>query len=134
MKYFCLFLLFLLIFGCNSSDNNSTQSSQATTEQTQSTVNVVNVDDENSCLNYLKGKAFYGGNVKLDFSQDENVSVYNKTTGELAFGGSVTIGSRYGNASRKIEISSVDGNGTLKLVLGSDGKLMDETDFTIYKP
>ena len=43
------------------------------------------------------------------------------------------MGSRYGNLSRKLEINAVDGRGKLKLVLGADGKLMDETDFTIYK-
>jgi hypothetical protein len=47
--------------------------------------------------------------------------------------GTLKIGSLYGEASRKLEIIDIAGSGTVKLVLGTDGKLMDESDFTIYK-
>ena len=116
----------------NTYSVNSNSSSEGIHTETQQK-EVVNVDDANECLFYLKGKTFYGGNVKLEFLYDGNVGVYNKSTNELAYTGYTEIAEKYGQASRRLKIKSTTGNDAVKLMLGNDGKIMDETDFTIYK-
>jgi hypothetical protein len=110
----------------NESSNSSQSSSEAATE-------LVDVESVSACQNYLKGKVFYGGNVKLEFLYDGNVSVYNNETNELVFTGHNEVMEKYGSASRRIKIEATTSNEAIRLTLGNDGKLMDETDFTIYK-
>lgn len=136
MKTTQLPFAFLIISGSLLSACNSPKTAPSENIREASTptrTKVVNVDDANGCLNYLKGKTFYGGNVRLEFTYDGNVAVYNKQTNELVFTGYVEGGERYGNASRRIKVGATTGSQVLKLMLSEDGKLMDESDLTIYK-
>lgn len=133
-----VFLVNSLLTSCSSNNgdvngssfNKSSNTSQSSTE---GATELVDVESVSACQNYLKGKVFYGGNVKLEFLYDGNVGVYNNGTNELVFTGYVEVLEKYGRATRRIKIKSTSGNEAVKLALGNDGKLMDETDFTIYK-
>ncbi len=131
---FLLVVVFGLIFtACNSPKNSPPENIGATENVSSINMKVVNVDDATGCINYLKGKNFYGGNVRLEFTYDGNAAVYNKQTNELVFTGYVEVGERYGNASRRIKVGATTGSEVLKLMLSEDGNLMDETDATMYK-
>jgi hypothetical protein len=94
---------------------------------------VVNVDNSTACSNYLRGKSFYGGSIRLDFLLDGNVGVYNSQTNQLVFTGYLEMGEKYGNASRKLKVrDTYNSSQVVKLMLSEDGKLIDESDFTIY--
>jgi len=136
MKSVRLHFVFLIILtsfltACNSPKSAPSESIPETPTPTRT--KVVNVDDANGCLNYLKGKNFYGGNVRLEYTYDGNAAVYNRQTNELVFTGYVEGGERYGNASRRIKVAATTGSEVLKLMLSEDGNLMDETDATMYK-
>ena len=137
--YFALMMLFAIgTQNCNNKNESTITQNNTTNAKNNNSINTstfaVNVDNESDCLFYLKGKCFYGGNVRLKFTDEGYAEVYDKRSNNLVFLGSVDIGERYGSASRKLKIKDMSGSGSLCLVLGNDGKLMDETDFTIYKP
>ena len=135
----CIIMFFAmpLFIACGNkkekTETNGSSPNSTNIESPSQPTNTVNIDNENDCISYLKGKSFIGGDARIEFLSDGNVSVYSQKSGNLVFAGNIEMGSRYGNLSRKLEINAVDGRGKLKLVLGADGKLMDETDFTIYK-
>ena len=118
--------------GGNKSYNSTDNQSSSPSTYSQNTI-VVNVSNESDCENYLKGKSFSGGSARIEFSYDGNASVYNNTTNTLALGGTFELGGIYHN-QRILLIQDVSGSGELKYYLGGDGKLMDASDFTIYKP
>jgi hypothetical protein len=95
---------------------------------------VVNVKDEGACAQYVKGRSFSGGNARISFELDGTVGAYSIETGELVFGGTLSIGPVYGQASRSISVVSMVGGDRLELLLSSDGKIMDKSSMTIYKP
>lgn len=95
---------------------------------------VVNVQDEGDCVSYLKGRSFTGGNARIDFGLDGTVGAYSVETGELVFGGTLTMGPTYGQESRFMSVVSMTGGERLEMMLSSDGKIMDKSSFVIYKP
>ncbi len=125
-------ILFTLLCSCN----NTSESTSSEGNSYESTTNAakVNVESSGDCINYLRGKSFYGGSIRLDFMLDGNVGVYNSQTNELVFTGYLEIGEKYGAANRKLKVrDTYNSSQVVKLMLGEDGKLMDESDFTIYK-
>ncbi len=68
-----------------------------------------NVDNESDCLNFLKGKTFYGNAIRIEVNNEGKVSVYKKTDNNLLFesdfGKQPEIGIRYGAGGRRIKIS-----------------------------
>ena len=95
---------------------------------------VVNVQEEGACVQYLKGRSFTGGNARIAFELDGSVGAYSVETGELVFVGTLSIGPPYGQASRSMSVVSMVGGDRLELLLSSDGKIMDKSSMTIYKP
>ncbi len=117
--------------GGNESSNKSDNQSSSPSTYSQNTI-VVNINNVSDCANYLKGKSFSGGSARIEFSYDGNASVYNNTTNTLALDGTLELGGIYHN-QRILLVQDVSGSGELKYYLGGDGKLMDASDFTIYK-
>jgi len=128
------------MLACNSEGAPSTDESQLDppSAQTESPGRadeaVVNVQDEGDCATYLKGRSFTGGNARIDFGLDGSVGAYSIETGELVFGGTLSIGSTYGQESRSMSVLSMTGGERLELLLSSDGKIMDKSSMVIYKP
>jgi hypothetical protein len=125
-------VLLLIIFSCKENNQKESLISEQSTSKTDNEI-VVNVESENACVSFLKGKTFKSNEVSLVFLIDGYAEVRNTNTNSILLNGTFKIGSLYGQASRKLEIIDIAGSGTVKLVLGTDGKLMDESDFTIYK-
>ena len=131
-----------IFIGCNSqnndsgnSGNNTKESNSANASESTSERKVVNIYDESACFNYLKGKNFYCSNGRLEFTYDGNVALFNRYTNEMVFTGNLEVAGMANEGLRTIKIhSSAGGNDALQMTLGDDGKLMDATDFTIYKP
>lgn len=135
-----LSLLSGFLVACNTEAPPSTGERQLdppsshTEETRQADEAVVNVQDEGDCASYLKGRSFTGGNARIDFGLDGSVGAYSVGTGELVFGGTLSIGPTYGQASRSMSVVSMTGGERLEMMLSSDGKIMDKSSLVIYKP
>ncbi len=130
--FLILTILFPILFSCKENNIEESSNSEQSTTKTNDEI-VVNVKSESDCITFLKGKTFKANEVSLVFLNDGYAEVRNGNTNTILLNGTLKIGSLYGEASRKLEIIDIAGSGTVKLVLGTDGKLMDESDFTIYK-
>lgn len=128
------------LLACNSEGAPSTGERQLdsplshTEETRQADEVVVNVQDEGDCESYLKGRSFTGGNARIDFGIDGSVGAYSVETGELVFGGTLSMGPTYGQASRSMSVVSMTGGERLEMMLSSDGKIMDKSSLVIYRP
>lgn len=134
--FVAVFLTNILMTSCSNNNrgkNGSTfnESSNSSQSNTEGASELVDVESVSACQNYLKGKVFYGGSIRLEFLYDGNVGVYNNSSNELLFTGYTEVLEKYGKANRRIKIRATTGNESIRITLGNDGKLMDETDFTI---
>jgi hypothetical protein len=127
----CLFILSTLFFffvGCTSSDEKETAMGKSVGKDFE-----LHIDNKEECANFLKGENFSSGKAKIEFSYDGNAYVYNAINNNVVFAGYVEIGEAKGTG-RNVRIhDSTRGAQFLNLLLDSDGKLTDQSDYTTYE-
>jgi hypothetical protein len=94
---------------------------------------VVDVDSQSDCSNYLRGRSYTSNNARLSFSYDGYVSLYT-LSGELVFGGTLHVGSKYGQVSRYIYARDMTNSSQLEFILSGDGKILDTESFILFWP
>lgn len=94
----------------------------------------LNVNSKEDCINFLKGKNFYGDKARIEFHYDNNAYIYSKTDNNPLFTGYVSVDQTMGTESRMVRIHDTFGSGqVIILLLKEDESLIDMSDYAPYQ-
>ncbi|MGZ4054392.1 MAG: hypothetical protein ACXVDZ_17035 [Bacteroidia bacterium] len=109
MKKIILLSTVLFNIACNAPNKKPAEILASQPKQEVKNKYAFDVANENDCLNFLKGKTFYGNAIRIEINNDGKVSMYKKTDNNLLFesdfGKQPEIGIRYGAGGRRIKIA-----------------------------
>lgn len=94
----------------------------------------LNIHLMEDCLNFLKGKNFYGDNARIEFHYDGNAYIYSNSDNIPLFTGYITVDQTLGSEGRMVRIHDTFGSEqVIILLLKEDGNLIDMSDYTLYQ-
>lgn len=125
--------LVALVFSCKGNADENNQLELNNIKELSIKSELVNIESEDACINFLKSKTFKDEKLTLSFLSDGYAEVRDATDNSTFIYGTFSLGEKYGTASRRLSIIDLSGSGKVKLLLSSDGKIMDESSFSIYK-
>ena len=95
----------------------------------------LNIYSGEDCLNFLKGKSFYGDKARIEFPGDGNAYIYSKQDNNPLFTGYVTVDQTLNSEGRLVRIHETFGSEqVIILLLKKDGNLTDLSDYTLFQP
>lgn len=130
---FLFILIWSLMASCNGQnvDKPIQKSDSASVSQENPKLNVHSKED---CINFLKGKIFYGDKARIEFHYDNNAYIYSKTDNNPLFTGYVSVDQTMGTESRIVRVHDTFGSEqVIILLLKENESLIDMSDYALYQ-